>query len=216
MPTYRRRETLDYVLSTATTAPTIRGGQGLATGTQLRVLGLEVEEAAVYARTIPLGSERAPQIHRLALGGAHVGQLVPMESWYEPDKRPQLAARIIQLESRLAPMLPVSTALFSLSTRVTQHRAERVGAAQPVRKYTLLVIVDGGVAARGRAHLTAWLRPRVEIAAAWYVPRCPLAIVLLSYVGLADGIGQLAHELVLVPKRTVSATRPMAVVLPAA
>lgn len=213
MSTYRRRETLDYVLSTATTAPTSAGG---ATGSQLRVLGLEMEERAIYVSATSSNLQREPQLHRLALDGVHAGQLVPMDSWYQPQQRARLAARLLELESRLVPIASVSTALFSLSTRVIQHRAELVGAALPVRKYTLAVVVDGGVATRGRAQITAWLRPRVALAAAWHVPRCAIAVVLLSYIGVADGIGRLSYELVLVPKRRASATRPMSVVLPAA
>jgi hypothetical protein len=203
MPTLR--QSMAYLMSTTRIAD-----ETSTAGHRLDVLGLERDERAVYfAETMhdPLdGDEQrdVPLIYRMHLRGPHAGHLIPLASWYDETAIAELPERIAALTARLAVLPSIDPDQWMLTTRVIQHRAIRVvSSTLPVRKFALQLTVEPGDAAGPptRAVVTAYLRPRASLDAAWSVPGADAAVVRVTYLGVPSGLGLPKQTALLVPYR---------------
>jgi hypothetical protein len=199
MPTLR--QSMAYLMSTT------RIANDIATeGHRLDVLGLHAEERAVYFAETMHGDEDedVPLVYRMHLRGAHAGHLIPLASWYDEAALARLPERIAAVTARLAVLPAIDPDQWMLTTRVIQHRAIRVVTSTlPVRKFALQLTVEPGDAAGPptRAVVTAYLRPRATIDAAWAVPQTDLAVVRVTYLGVPSGLGLPKQTALLVPYR---------------
>jgi hypothetical protein len=200
MPTLR--QSMAYLMSTTQIADD--AGRG---GHRLDVLGLHAEERAIYfaetlAETEPDDDEQLPLVYRMHLRGAHAGHLIPMASWYDERALEMLPDRIAAVAARLVDLPPIDPDQWMLTTRVIQHRAIRVvSSTLPVRKFALQLTVEPGSAAGPptRAVVTAYLRPRATLDAAWAVPGTDHAVVRVTYLGIPSGVGLPKQTALLVP-----------------
>jgi len=200
------RASLSYLTSTSSTAPATAPDAGPH---ELEMLGLHRGHRAVYLlEHLPW---RTPVLHVLHLGGEHAGRLVPVRSWYEGDDdeiAAGFAARLAALRAELTPLEPIDNDAWTLSTRVIQHRALRFPDGRPpIRKYVLALVVEAVVEpiedqapTRGRAVVTAYLRPRAALDQVWAVPGEALAVARLSYVGVPSELGHDKQTAVLVSR----------------
>jgi hypothetical protein len=199
MPTLR--QSVAYLMSTTGVAD-----DTVSAGHHLEVLGLHADERAVYfAETMRDDhGDDVPLVYRMHLRGAHAGHLIPLASWYDEAALPDLPDRIAAVTARLAPLPAIDPEAWMLTTRVIQHRAIRVvSSTLPVRKFALQLTVEPGDAAGPptRAVVTAYLRPRASLDAAWAVPGADLAVVRVTYVGVPSGVGLPKQTAMLVPYR---------------
>ena len=198
MPTLR--QSMAYLMSTTRIANDVEGN-----GHRLDVLGLHAAEQAVYfAETMHDSEDGVPLIYRMHLRGAHAGHLIPMASWYDETALPELGERIRSITARVAVLPSIDPEHWMLTTRVIQHRAIRVvSSTLPVRKFALQLTVEPGDAAGPptRAVVTAYLRARATLDAAWAVPGTQLAVVRVTYLGVPSGVGLPKQTALLVPYR---------------
>lgn len=215
MPTLR--QSMAYLMSTTRIAD-----ETAATGHRLELLGLHRDERALYfAETmhdavdgleVALEGPDAdaetdadvPLIYRMHLRGPHAGHLIPLASWYDDASIGLLPDRIAALTARLSVLPATDPDQWMLTTRVIQHRAIRVvGSTMPVRKFALQLTVEPGdvVGVPTRAVVTAYLRPRASIEAAWSVPGHDAAVVRITYLGVPSGLGLPKQTALLVPYR---------------
>jgi hypothetical protein len=198
MPTLR--QSIAYLMST-----TRMGDDTAGSGHQLELLGVHVSERAVYfAETMHDDPDGVPLVYRMHLRGAHAGHLIPLASWYDESALAELPDRIAALATRLSVLPAADPEQWMLTTRVIQHRAVRiVSSTLPVRKFALQLTVEPGDAAGPptRAVVTAYLRPRAVLDAAWAVPGQHLAVVRVTYVGVPSGLGLPKQTALLVPHR---------------
>jgi hypothetical protein len=201
MPTLR--QSMAYLMATTRIADDVGHG-----GHRLDVLGVHAEEHAVYfAETLAdaeLGdaTDPLPLVYRMHLRGPHAGHLIPMASWYDERSLARLPDRIAEVTARLAVLRPIDPDQWMLTTRVIQHRAIRVvSSALPVRKFALQLTVEPDTTAGPptRAVVTAYLRPRATLDAAWAIPDTDLAVVRVTYVGVPSGVGLPKQTALLVP-----------------
>jgi hypothetical protein len=186
------RASIAYLTSTsATGAPSPAGG-----GHQLDVLGYHRGERAAYLCE-DVGAA-LPILHVLRTRGEHAGRMVALRGWYEGEDRAAVAARLrdrlSHLIGELSPMQAIAADAWALTTRVVQRRALRLPAGgRPIRKFALQLAVEpvpaGEEPVRGRATVTAYLRPRAQLDGVWAVPGEALAIARVAYVGVPEGIG---------------------------
>jgi len=200
MPTLR--QSMAYLMSTTGIAEDC-----VASGHRLDLLGLHADERAIYfAETMSDGDEDdgVPLVYRMHLRGAHAGHLIPMASWYDESRIAELPDRISALTPRLGVLPAIDPEQWMLTTRVIQHRAIRVvSSTLPVRKFALQLTVEPGDAAGPptRAVVTAYLRPRATLDAAWAVPGTDSAVVRVTYIGVPSGLGLPKQTALLVPYR---------------
>jgi hypothetical protein len=213
MPTLR--QSMAYLMSTTRIAD-----ETVTTGHHLELLGLHRDEHALYfaetmndavdATSLELALEGpetdadVPLIYRMHLRGAHAGHLIPLASWYDDAAIAQLPDRIAALTARLSVLPATDPDQWMLTTRVIQHRAIRVvGSTLPVRKFALQLTVEPGdvIGTPTRAVVTAYLRPRATLDAAWTVPGHDMAVVRITYVGVPSGLGLPKQTALLVPCR---------------
>jgi len=177
------RASIAYLTSTAATAALLPAGGGAH---HLDVLGWHRGERAVYLHE-HLG-ETSTLLHVLRTRGEHAGRMIVVS----PDAAPL---------DELSPLASIGDDAFSLTTRVVQRRAVRLpGADIPVRKFTLQLTVDLVVGATppSRIVVTAFLRPRAQLAGVWGIPGEALALARIAYVGVPEGVGLDKHVVVLV------------------
>ena len=207
MPTLR--QSMAYLMSTTRIAD-----ETVATGHHLELLGMHRDEHALYfAESMHEGpvtdvdddlDDGVPLVYRMHLRGAHAGHLIPLASWYDDAAIAQLPERIAALTARLAVLPATDPEQWMLTTRVIQHRAIRVvGSDLPVRKFALQLTVEPGdvVGPPTRAVVTAYLRPRASLDAAWSVPGHDAAVVRVTYLGVPSGLGLPKQTALLVPCR---------------
>jgi hypothetical protein len=208
MPTLR--QSMAYLMSTTRIAD-----ETTTAGHRLDVLGLERDERALYFAETMQDAEHdhfdelpldggVPLVYRMHLRGPHAGHLIPLASWYDDTAIGELPDRIAALTARLAVLPATDPDRWMLTTRVIQHRAIRVVTSTlPVRKFALQLTVEPGdvVGPPSRAVVTAYLRPRASIDAAWSVPGTDLAVVRVTYLGVPSGLGLPKQTALLVPYR---------------
>jgi hypothetical protein len=199
MPTLK--QSMAYLLSTTRIAANDVDGHGH----RLDVLGLHQAEHAVYfAETMHDSDDGVPLVYRMHLRGPHAGHMIPMASWYDEAALPELPERIAAVAAQLAVLPAIDPEHWMLTTRVLQHRAIRVvSSTLPVRKFALQLTVEPGDGAGPptRAVVTAYLRARATLDAAWAVPGTPLAVVRVTYLGVPSGLGLPKQTALLVPYR---------------
>lgn len=206
-----RPAVMAYLLAT-------RGGDvPCATGPvpELGMLGFHAGEDAVYLASTADVTDLAPPVvfERLALGGPYAGQRVPLASWHAPGEQARLAERTRALLSALDPLVELDASQVALTTRVVVARAVKHDDGLPVRKFLLDVGVRTSGAVPAHTQVVAYGRPRVELAAAWQVPRRPFAVIHLRCGGGPAPGAAAQHVLALAPRRmSARITVPMAAV----
>lgn len=149
-----------------------------------------------------------PQLHVIHTAGRHVGRATPVRSWYqgEPgDVEGRFEERLADLRRVLVPLRPMDPESMVLRTRVTKRRALRLFPQEPpIRKYELRLSVlpadDGRITSIGATTtVTAFLRPRAHLIEAARIPREPLAIAVVEYVGIPFELGFAKSVAMLVP-----------------
>jgi len=132
--------------------------------------------------------ERGGDAHALLVmttTGEHAGVVRPVAGDEE---------RIAALRATLVPLQRDDRRGWDVNTRVVQRRGLRVaGMTTPVRKFALGIALTrrqaGHAIAHGRATVTAYLRPRAALDQVWTVPGEALAVAIVHYCGVPDGIG---------------------------
>ncbi len=149
-----------------------------------------------------------PQLHCIHTRGPNRGRMVPVRSWYQGERHQvekEFEPRLADLCARLQPLVPASCGDFELSTRVVRRRAQRLSpTAAPIRKYLLRLTVrsaDRGLTSSlgVQAEVTAYLRPHTRLAEVLTVTGEPLALAVVSYVGVPYELGYDKNVGLLVP-----------------
>ena len=193
------RQSMAYLMSTSRIADeTVPGGH------HLELLGLHPDEQTLYfAETMADdGDDEVPLVYRMHLHGGHAGHLIPLASWYDDASLPLLPQRLAAVIARLDPLPAVDPDRWMLTTRVLQHRSIRIASSTlPVRKFALQLTVEPSdtLGVPARAVVTAYLRPRAAVDAAWSVPGEELAVVRVTYLGVPSGVGLPKQTALLVP-----------------
>jgi hypothetical protein len=177
-----------------------------AIGNTMTVIGVSPVDRVAYV-VEELGGDphhrrlAAPIVYKLSLDGPREGHLVPIHVWYEPGvTAAEIRARIAAITPTLAPVTPVATEAWMLSTRVIHHRALRIAppSRESIRKFALELKVEpvarGGAA--GRTTVTAFLAPNATLATVWMVS-ADVAIARVTYTGIPSGLGLSKDTLVL-------------------
>lgn len=172
------RASLSFLTSTSSTGD---DRAELPAPHQLEVLGYDRTTQRVFARE-RVGAE-VTQLVVIATRGEHAG--VPMA--LAPDA-------LARMRVDLAPLAPIAASGLELTTRVIQRRGLRVSSdGSPVRKFALALgvrqHVGGFAAAAGRQVVTAYLRPRAVLRAAFALPGGAGAVAIVTFCGSPIGVG---------------------------
>lgn len=168
------RITLSYLTTTSSTAIE----PAVAPRSSLDVLGWDAAgERAVFAEV----HAGVRQLYVVPSQGERAGSFIPVAS-------PRRTQR------DLIPLIPIARDGWELHTRILHRRGVKVvGMATPIRKFSLGLTItrhDGArLAAAGRGHATAYLRPRAGLRSLWRVPSTSLAVAIIDYCGVPAGIG---------------------------
>lgn len=204
MPTLR--QSIAYLMSTSRIADDAAGA-----GHRLELLGQHPGDRALYFVETMHDADTAdptlavPLVYRMHTVGPHAGHLIPLASWYDERTIGELPSRIATLTRAVAMPAATDPEMWMLTTRVIQHRAIRLASSErAVRKFALQLTVEpgDGVGPPSRAVVTAYLRPRATLDAAWAIPNTDHAVVRITYVGVPSGLGLHKQTALLVAHRT--------------
>ncbi len=164
----------------------------------------------------PLVGDRqsVPALFAMNLTGQYAGRVVPISRPANENdldivaRKREVLDQVADLAPLLRPLPIVSPTQFGLATRVVRRSAVNFARAMsPVRKFVVKVTVidpqTGERLGNGRQHhLSTYLSPKVSIERVFAIPNRDQHVVILSYLGLPNGLGDRVEEAILLDSST--------------
>jgi hypothetical protein len=194
------KSSLSFITKTATvsesTALEQAGERGART---LQVLGYHAVERTICLLEHDHGvTPHVPRLYAIRVHGLFAGRMSQVSGWPDgalSEHEHEVAEHLRLLQPNLAPLFPVESRYFHMSTRVIKRHAVEVEPNTiPVRKYDVRVTVrpapsDKVIPMGARKSVTAYLRPRVRMEQMWVSARLEFALAQVSYIGVPYEIG---------------------------